>query len=297
MANKTNLPAVTGGQSFNLSTTSAAVPMNPALLEHVDETDFKGYTAAREALPIVSIRGKELKNEKGKIVCEAGNFKIYDSVTADDGDMQIPDIPGPLMYSILADQPSRVYWPKGEFGRPHCRSSDGIVGLGVGSGDCATCPLGQFKAKGERPDCTSQINVLVYDHALQGCVVFRVGRGGLKAYTKFMAKLERQGRVDSQTTYPGYSFLVEVTPFYESEAEVPYFRPAFRMLGQIEVDLFCKLKTLRQEMNETLQRTSAVDTEDEEHPARDIPTGDPGGEVPPDATSVKTDSDNGDLPF
>lgn len=290
--NDKNLPAVTGGQTFNLIATSGAVPMNPDLLKHVEKADFKGYTAARETLPIVSIRGKELKNEKGKIVCEAGNFKIYDSVTADDGDMQIPDISGPLMYSILADQPNRVYWPEGDFGKPHCKSLDGFVGVGAGSGDCATCPLGQFKAKGERPDCTSQISVLVYDHALQGCVVFRVGRGGLKSYTNFMAMLERTGRVDKHTAYPAYSFLVEVTSFYESEAEVPYFRPAFKVLGQIDTDLFMRLKNMRQEMNETLYRTVEVDTPDEEHPAHDIPTGDPGGEVPP--TSKPDDED---LPF
>jgi hypothetical protein len=70
---------------------------------------------------------------------------------------------------ILVQQPRRVFYsrPMGAGGdennRPDCFSNDSLVGVGTrfagdepGQHDCATCPLSQWGANGEKPRCSQR---------------------------------------------------------------------------------------------------------------------------------------------
>lgn len=282
-----NLPAVTEGQTFELTTlTDRALQLDPALLEEIDQTDTEGYEAPRQGLPIVSIRQKELKDPKtGDTMFQAGGFRIYDQIS-EAADQRPSDISGKagLLVTILADQKSRVYFKDMNSDKPDCRSNDGKTGNpGIqGITDCSVCPLSQWHGS-DRPACSSQMNLLVYDHALSGCYVLRLGRSGLRPYDQFKTIVRRGG---NGTAIPYHALMVRVTTKYQPEP-APHYTPNFIVEKQVEIDDFRRMKSLRREMNDNLKRATEVDTVDEEHHGG-MNTADPGGEVPPGVDTVET---------
>ena len=114
MKQKNNLPAVKL-ESFDLTAgNESGIVLDPALQEAVDKSDYEGYDANRESLPIVSIRQKPLVDEKsGTTLFEPGGFRVYDAVTAGTGGV-IPDVKE-LDLTVISDRPARVYFPKGTF--------------------------------------------------------------------------------------------------------------------------------------------------------------------------------------
>ena len=287
------LPATVDKGSFDLTITGngTAPEMNPELAGEIEDNDFDGYDSAQEALPIVSIRQKPLADEKsGNVLYNAGGFRIYDPVTVSSGRV-IPDQES-LNITVLADQPSRVYWPQGNFDKPQCRSNDSKTGIGDPGVNCATCPKSQW-VNGERPECTAQMNCLAYDHALQSCYILRLGRSALRPYTNFKATVKRIG---NGIPAPLHTFQLTITTKYETEP-APHYLPVFQIERQIDIELFRRVKQLRQELNERMTRTVQVDTADDEHPAHnDMPTADPGGELPPGVEPVNT-APQDELPY
>jgi hypothetical protein len=288
-----NLPAVINGQTFDLTIPGGlGFELNPALVNEYDDSDFKAFTVPRSSLPIVSIRGKDHKGRDGRTDADAGGFKIYDSATKK-LDQRIPDIEGPLVGVILIDRLGRSYWREGNVDAPNCRSLDAITGQGDPGGHCVSCPLSQFGKDNKRPACGQHMSLLFYDEAMQGCYVYQIGRGGLSHYDAWKTLLTRGAKGHALM-----SFRVKIDKFFEADAEYPYFRSDFQALGQIEVETFRKLKALRTTLDETMARTIDVVSEDESN-GNDIPTGDPGGDLPPGVTPVneRPNKDNDDLPY
>lgn len=258
--NSANLPAVpTGGFAL---TTATGLQLPAEIAAELSETDLQGYEAPTDTLPIVSIRQKELRGENGKILFPAGGFMMYDRIAEAEG-TQIKDVDGEvgLAVTILGDQTSRVYFQSMESKKPDCRSLDGITGQGTPGGNCAMCSLNQW-SNGDRPKCTEQRNLLVYDHNVQGCYVLRLGRSGLSPYNLFKGLLKRTGiRVP-------HVLKVRVSSAYNAEP-APHFVPVFDIQSAFSADelaLLKKMQSLRTEMGVKLAKTVAVDTVDEEHP-------------------------------
>jgi len=286
-----NLPAVKT-DSFALTGVGDTTLNLPAeFAGEVDKTDFEGYETSRDILPIVSIRQKEVKDEKtGKVLIPAGNFRIHDSISKTNG-VAIPDVDGEsgLLVTVLARQTSRTFWAEGNFDQPNCKSIDGITGVGEPGGRCDVCNLAQWRGK-SRPECGQSYNLLVYDHALQSCYVFRVGRSGLLIWDGLQSALTKR-----KSPVPIHSIKVRVTTQF-NRLPAPFYTPVFHVEEGPDVDLFRSMKSLRVEHSTKLVRTVEVDTPDDEaHNAASRPVGnDPGGELPPGTKRVVSDEG---LPF
>jgi hypothetical protein len=290
MSNKAkteNLPAVQGGQTFDLTVKAdLGFDLNPALLNEYDDSDFRAFTVPRSSLPIVSLRGKDHKGRDGRTDAQSGGFKIYDSATKKLNRI-IPDIEGPLVGVILIDRQGRSYWREGNVDAPDCRSLDNITGQGNPGGRCGTCPLAQFGSDKKRPECGQHMHLLFYDEKMQGCYVFQIGRGGLSHYDAWKTIVLREAK-----GHPLSSFRVQIDKFFEADAEYPYFRPDFQILGQIDIELFKTLKALRGTLDETMARTIEVAREDDNTTAETVAS-----ELPPDVTPIHENDDERPLPF
>jgi hypothetical protein len=287
---KDNLPAVQG-QSFNLAI-GGDVVIAPELLAEVTTEDFAGYDSSRAALPIVSIRQKDLKNDKGGLIAQAGGFRIYDPVTAA-SNIVIPD-QDKLTVTFLIEHSTRTYWQQGNMADPDCRAGDGLFGIGNPGGECAKCPLSQW-VDDKRPACNLNANVLSYDHNSQICYVLRFGRSGLKpwSYYKELVKRIANGQL------PVHGTIAQLTTQYMTEP-APHYIPVLTMMSeQPSLELFRLFKKFRFEWLEVLKRTAIVDVEETETVVTD-------GELPPGVTPVyqghaqvakQKPGDDGDLPY
>lgn len=273
-----NVPALVNIETFALQTPSTLkCDLNPALADAIEPGDFEGYAPTRAALPIASVRQKELVDPAtGEVLVRPGKFKLYDPVTNEAGEFP-PDVAA-LTFTCLTDMPSQVYFPEGVFDKPACRAIDGVTGIGTPGGKCATCPLAQFKPDGKRPDCSAQMNLLIYDHALGSCYILRWGRSALKPWDLFKEGLKR-------TKQPLATFILKASLKYEAEPQ-PHYVPILENLGQIPLVQFVEFKQTRAEYTDVVERTAEVHIPDDEHPANSMPTGDPGGSLPPGVQPV-----------
>ena len=253
-----NLPAVQGG-SFDLAV--GGMEFNPELLAEVKAEDFGGYEPSRSSLPIVSIRQKEVKDERGKTVTEAGGFRIYDPVTAPTGiafsDQQ------KLTLTFLIEHPTRTYWAEGNLGNPDCRAADGKSGVGKPGGDCTKCPMSQWNGS-DRPACTFNAHVLSHDHASGMCYVVRFGRSGLKPWNNFKELVKRMAKGQ----IPVHALIIEMTTQFMTDP-APHYIPVLTPIGQVDLNQFRLFKKFRQEFVDVLKRTSVVDVADDDHPIHD----------------------------
>lgn len=283
-ATQSNLPAIIGQTtSFDLSVTAKDLPeLSPELEKEIQESDFDGYENEGQSFPIVEIRQKDLEDTTtGNTIIRRGGFKIYDPIKGKDGD-QLPDVPGDkgLFITILGDQASRVYFPVLNQ-PPTCRSFDAIEGNGKPGGHCLSCPVGQIQ-NGQRSKCTAQKNLLVYDHVSNAAYVLRLGPSGLTPYRNHKGLLAR-GK-----SRPAATLIVNVTSQYKAEPE-PHYVPLFSVIDQLPVNVFIEMKAIRTKSDIRFDKTKQVVTGDEEQPEQqpDIPTGDPGNEVPPGVEPVQ----------
>ena len=243
-------------QTFAIvSVPAESLELNPELAAEIDQADGNGFEPPKGGIPIVSIRQKDLKNERGQTSQSAGGFKIYDAVSKGNN-IEVKDVEGHagLVLTPVCDQSSRTYWRSLTDTKPACKSIDGINGVGDPGGKCAACPHAQWKPNGDRPECNSEINVLVYDHGMRGAYVLRLGRSGLKPWNNFKAMVNR-------IKQPLHSFMVNVTTKYETEPS-PYFVPMFLLGKQIDLTLFREIKKMRETWHEAFR--SAVEVEEHE---------------------------------
>jgi len=252
-----------------LETANSLPKIDPELQKELDADDSKGFETATGFIPIVSIRQKDfvIIDEEGnkKIIFPSGGFKMFDSVSAEMG-QQIADVDGSgLTLTFLLDRTGRVLFEKLTSDKPECRSNDGITGNGTPGGDCAKCPLSQFRDNGERPKCQQLINILVFDHALKACYLLRFGPSALKPYGSFKEMIRR-------SSYPVHAIVVKVkTEFRNDKGE--YFVPVFEIvndLGGEHIDIFKKMKQFRGSLKSVFGRTAEV-VEEEEPPNGDKP--------------------------
>lgn len=257
-----NLPALRS-ETFDL-TVNGGIQLDPALAAAIDNNDYTGFETPRESLPICSIRQKPLIDKSsGKTIENGGGFKVYDAVSKG-ADLHIADVDGEkgLLITVMLDQSTRTYWASMNDPKPACKSFDGLNGTGKPGGSCALCPLSQFHDD-KRPECSSEMNLLVWDHHMGSSYVLRLGRSAIKPYNLFKTMVKRSG---NGNTIPLHALMVRVTTKYESDP-APHYTPTFEIEGQAPVDLFLKLKAMRQEMKSIMQATSRIDTHDDEHPA------------------------------
>lgn len=279
MAQKAEVPAKRS-DTFALTTgMEEKFVLPPELRDAVEDSDYDGYEEEGQALPIVSIRQRELKNEKGTIVRPSGGFKIYDPVQNGNSD-RIPDMTGKtgLSLSFLADVNSRVLFEKLTDTKPSCMSTDGLSGIGKPGGVCETCEHSQL-IDGRRGKCAAQKNVLCRDLVNGAIYVLRLGPSGLTPYRHFKHLLKRM-KVAPAT------IMVKVTTEFKSEPEAHYI-PVFESQGPIEVAVFLEIKKIREELRPSFNKTidiqeeeetvNTVETEFETVDPKDVPT----GEEPP----------------
>lgn len=253
--NKDTLPAKWGGSTFDLAAVDGP-QLPPELAEAVDESDSEGYQDDGGTYPIVKIRQKDLKDDKGKVIAPAGGFEIYDSSLS----KQPPDVSGTdgLIVTIVADHNSRVYFETLTDKKPSCQSYDGVTGVGNPGGNCLHCPHGQI-VDGKRGKCASQKNLVVYDHNGQAFYVLRFGPSGLKPLRNFKNLLGR-----STPRIPLLAAVVRVVTVYNPEP-APHYIPGFEHIDFVSPDMLVQLREAKQlamaQMAAPVSEPTVVDTE------------------------------------
>lgn len=259
------LPVKAG--TFYPANSDELVSLPAELQAELDDSDKEGYEEAREALPIVSIRQKDKKDEGGRTEVGAGGFKCYDAVF-----QNLNDVSGEkgLTVSVIMDQPSCIYWKEGQMDHPACRSRDGVTGQGDPGGNCATCPLAQWKQNGDRPECATVMNLLCHDHESSIFYVLSIKRSGLKPYNNLKVLLKRSGT-------PLHFTTITVKTDYRTEP-APHYVPVFLVTGTLDVTMTRKMKEFRQKLSAAFGKTiETAQPEDDENGNGHTPTqaGDP----------------------
>jgi hypothetical protein len=274
--------------------------IDPEVAALISDEDFAAYEQTDQALPIVEIRQKEVKNEKGRVVTDAGGFKMYDPVSGDNQPVDIPADKG-LYVTIMADQGSRVLFDSDN--NVSCRSMDNKVGVGNPGGACHQCVWNRFsfdnRASGrdERKWCKQQDNLLVMDHQSGFPYVFRLAPSGLSIYKRF-----KQACLRDRVLPMAVVTHIEVE--YKTDPK-PHYVPKFTIVGKVPVDVYMEIKSVRDSAGTRLDATAGVDTDIDD--MEDTSTvGDHGGDLPEGVEPVdqghqKLDkhgkTGNEDLPF
>lgn len=263
--NNAGLPVLASNYKTFPAVVNTSMPeIDDEVLEQIDESDAEGYEATQERLPFVSIRQKDLKDAKGKVIRSAGHFRISDKACPD-----MPDADGEkgLVVTVLADQSSRVYWPNLTDDKPSCKSNDGRVGMGEPGGDCATCKHGQWKQDGTRPDCAQHINLCCYDHTVKRAYIVNIGRSGLRPWNDFKAILKHNTVSVKGKTFPVPIHFMEIriTVAYVQEPS-PHYVPVFTLVNSLSGTMVAMMKQYRSELGTAISKTiDAVDAVDEEN--------------------------------
>lgn len=284
-----NLPALPQDYtSFIPATKNMPTLQTPAGLE-VSAEDFDGYEEPKTSLPIVTIRQKDLKDEKGKTIRSAGGWRFKDSIfdaTADvDGDTGIE-------VHVLIDEVCRTYWLEGNSDKPSCKSRGGKVGVGVPGGSCRECSLCRFGKDGTRPRCTEGRRLLVLDPHMKSCYVVQLPPSAIRPYDDYK-RLIRELNKD----LPPFMTKTRITLEYVTEAKHPYYRPVFTPNGVGDKALFDEMRKLRAELRDAFEQTEMEGESDDERTVVDAEAevGDDLG-LPDGVTPVRQDGDD-TLPF
>ncbi len=256
MTDKTNLPAIPANhKSFQLMTTNAPdLSVDPNLAEEFNADDFEGYSETRDSLPIVTVRQKDVKDDKGNIEIPAGNFRMRDVVfdKTIDVDGQIG-----LVVAMLGDSPCRVFFRGLEDKQPACKSTDALKGIGDPGGVCSECKLNRFHPENDgKTICKEGRMILVYDFHHNGCYMLQLGPSGIKAYDGYK-KLIRL----LYPNVPFYMVKTRVTLGYELEP-APHYKPNFTPTKVGDMAVFEMLKEFRKQSKDLFAATidKAVDT-------------------------------------
>jgi hypothetical protein len=235
--------------------------IDPEAAALITADDMEGYESIESRIPIVRIRQKEVKDEKGRVLLPAGGFMIYDR-TAKANNITIPDVDGQvgLTLSILKDQRSRVFWENVDDARPKCKSLNAHTGEGDPGGACASCPLSKFDNKtNARPKCSMNWNMLVYDHGTKDAYVLNLGPSGISPYETFKDLIVRTAS-KMKMSVPLHLLKVNVTTLYKTEPQ-PHFIPVFTRGGGNDKDTFELLQAFRGAVQmQRVDTTEAVET-------------------------------------
>jgi hypothetical protein len=274
--------------SFQIPNYSGLVTVDQEALSLIAEEDLKGYEAAADRFPFVSIRQKpKADSMTGEVLTDPGGFKISFKEFPD-----VDDVTGPLglLVSIVADKTGRVYFRDPADQKPSCKSRDGITGIGTPGGACATCPLGQFLPSGERPKCTQQINLLCYDHTMKAAYILNLGPSALSVYDSFKRFIAAQVFNVGSKKYslPLFFSVVRITTQYKREPQ-PHYVPKFTLIESNNAEMVGMMKELRKDAGTIIEAVYEATEQagyDADHAATRTGTSDPGGELPPGVTPV-----------
>ena len=179
-------------------TTTPTLDEQPATA--VATTDTAGELAIPDSFDEVDDGLGEVVKQFGQVIPRiVTNGKFGNPAMVDEPTGEVVD---EAHVTILGATVGRAWWEgdKPEKGKaPDCRSFDcetadpespAIVAGNVGgddqpSGQCPTCPLGQFGPNGERPRCKQSAQVLVFDHDNEGIRVLRVSGTSIKRFNKY----------------------------------------------------------------------------------------------------------------
>lgn len=282
---KKNLPAIPSNhKSFQLMTANAPdLEIDSKLAKQFNADDFGGYSETRDSLPIVTVRQKDVKDDKGNIEIPAGNFRMRDSVfdKTIDVDGQIG-----LVVAMLGDSPSRVFFRGLEDKQPACKSTDALKGDGDPGGVCSECKLNRFHPENDgKTICKEGRMILVYDFHHNGCYLLQFGPSGIKTYDGYKKMI--------RLLYPKVPFyMVKTRVVLEYELlPAPHYKPAFTPTEVGDMAVFEMLKEFRKQSKGLFAATidKAVDTN------ADHETLDTKAEVLPSDEENK--DDESDLPF
>lgn len=281
-------------KSFAVATPETAVSLSAEVIGMMDESDFDGFEQPSVRLPYVSIRQKDLKGEKGKLLRPAGGFRMVDK-----SGVEVDDIDGDqgLIVTILGDRRTRVYFESLTSAQPDCRSLDSLTGVGKPGGDCMKCQLSQWnnqavKDEDRRPKCASQYNLVCYDWGSQSLYVLNVGRSGLAPWDDFKRSLQRNkvSINNKLMSLPPFALIVKVTTEYRDD-KGQYYIPKFTRVKELSVETFKLVKEARETSKELFSRTLEVAHagDDERSDVNTEKPLDKASELPPDVTPVNDD--------
>lgn len=246
MSKDKNLPAVPAG-TFNIQA-SKLVQETPAELANALDEEDKAYLSRRtDALPIIMLRGKEKKDDRGKIIAEAGNFFLYHRLIDD-----IPDVPGEtgLLLTFALEKMTRIFFREDKVA---CRSFDAIMGQGEPGGSCGTCPLSQWVKKEDGSNvvpCNELLNLLAYDWIAGQWQMIQWKRTSLFRYRDFET-IQKIARV------PIYYCKIHVTSQFVPDAVYPYYTTEFRRVAILDDKERAMIKDARKKHGELFADTSA----------------------------------------
>lgn len=182
--------------------------------EHVDKNDLK-----IAVFTIMQPTSEMVTESEGKII--PGTF--YNTMTKS----FVPEINTTLLTMIK----TRVLWPK-PFKRGQkalCRSFDGVKGVGVPGGNCATCTKKEWGSDNEPPACRMGYNWLGLDHDddLKPFKYTAIS-SGVSPTKDFITTVKRLG-------HHLFIFKVKISSRKEKNESGTFYVPEYKITGPIDV--------------------------------------------------------------
>lgn len=154
--------------------------------------DIEGLDALHEAMA-EECAGMDFQFDRIKI--PAGGSTAFEIPGEDDDDTQmVKEVTGVILYHHPA-YARYVDKYTGGSNPPDCGSFDGVTGIGVPGGSCATCPYNQFgSGEGQSKACKNRRMLYILQEGELFPLVLSLPTGSLKEFTKYVKRQLSKGR-------------------------------------------------------------------------------------------------------
>jgi len=205
-----------------------------------DEQDFEGYSDSDITMATyISIRQKELRDDdSGKVISEAGGFKIHNSSFSSPP----PDEKQILGVIVGSAMRARQYWKQGD-DMPSCHSIDGV--FGSEHGECMRCKYFPQGRKPKPDDCKSS-PILLLAHQDLGLCVMRFTGSAVMPLNKYITSLNREGKKQGFTCLPPHAVATLFSTKYKAEPQ-PHYVPVLKVAMILDMKAINDMKDLREQ--------------------------------------------------
>lgn len=246
------------------------------------QQDYEEGSLEKPLVRYLQLRQKDLKGEGGKMLQQAGGFRVG-SVT----DLAEPDREE-IHATVLAFVKNRVYFASLSDRKPTCKSLDMASGSRDREtargrqvyGDCATCWLGQWgSAEGGRQACRENRKLFIVDWEGERPAVLTLGPSSLKPWRTYndYIRMEASGAAKGgKVPFIHHLIKVIVRPEYRDEP-APHYVVRFEIPTALPEDAQVKMAQFRKDAASTF--SEAIKRHEEE--AEDYVGGDDEGEGVP----------------
>lgn len=239
--------------------TAVALPEDVAA--SIDLSDQEGYMDHSGQISYIQIRQKELKDEQGNILRQAGSFCL-----AGEGKKgKLPDY-DKLYVTIMREQHSRQMWEQGKDDEPICKSLDMKKGIGNPGIYCVECEHSRWdNEKGEPPKCKTSINLLCLSHdpENEGLFVVTFSPSGIKPWNNFFKHMGNHKVLvnEAMTPVPLHFWRIEITTDYVSRGGNQYYVPVFTEIETIaDKEMIDSIKETRTKLSEAMVQATTTET-------------------------------------